>query len=195
MTSRDMPSRPSSGPYYTEFWGKPLWASLSVLALVSFLVFHGDGVLVSGLQRFSDWMAMWFPQLSLIAETRQNPIGTKIVLATVIGMMPIQVAYFILTMPVSFRRKISSRSVLVHGLWVAAWGLLVLSGSIFITMYGVLLTPGDTDPGFYAERYAVVFEYSFFSGLFLFLQTYIISAMFSVLVVSLCLLLSDCFRR
>lgn len=174
------------GPFNRAFW-----LSLSVIVVISIVDLSGGGLLASLYQRFSGGIATLVPQINNVAATRDDPIGIRNVLATVVALTPFQYAYFVATLPEAFRNDLESGVSPLKKIWQAAWVSCVFIGFVILTLYFVLPAPSAHSSGRYVEVFGPLFGVPVFAGSFWFFWVYLFVLASSALTVWLGLVVGD----
>lgn len=72
-----------------------LIVSLVFVGLLALPDYSGQAHVAGIVRGFSECIAEWIPQMNLITAERENPVGSRISLVSVIAMAPIQFGYYL----------------------------------------------------------------------------------------------------
>lgn len=150
---------------YEKEFNKVFYVSIIFLILLAIPNYEGPGFLVKAMREFSESMVDLFPQLDVIAATRSNPSKTRVVLSSVLVMMPFQMFYFFLTMPAKVNNGILTVSQLLNKAWKICFITAVIFSFFMRLLYVVLPISGDDDPGYISRRFMPILESDIGAGL------------------------------
>lgn len=156
------------------------FVSVAIVILLALPDYGGQYFITTVMKEFSEWMSEWITQLEVIAATRDNPVRTRIVLASVIAMMPVQAGYFMCTMPVKVIQERLPLIIIIKKAFSALVATIIAGGIFLVLFYGVLLIPSEEAPGNIAQRLMPIVISDMGSGLILLIITvgtmYVLSA-------------------